>query len=564
MKHIEKLIRMIKKPVFLDLWQWSKAVHWSVIYICILNFIVSGGVLAIAVATRGLIDGAAGRDRERILFNAIFMCVTVLMVRVCYLLSGLVSMRTGAHLLRDLRAMMLEKILKKQYEGLDKVHSGELLNRMFSDVRVVRNGIMEIIPGLLCMAVSFTGAAVILIRIDWRFAVVLILAGSIGLFLLFVFNEPMKNRHSRMQRAEGKLHAILQETLENLRLIKASGSEKRMERQVAKRQSSFVDAQLRKGYFAAYLSNGFHMLFQLGWLFCMLWGCFGIYRGRMTYGMLAAMIQLVGLMQTPVANVAGAATQICETLSSAERLKEILDLPEEEESDRIEGSVLYRELKEIQMRDMDFSYGRGEALVLEQVSVRIKRGDFVAVTGVSGGGKSTLLHLILGIYQPVNGTLRFRFANGREEAASRRMRSLFAYVPQGNTLFSGTIRENLTMFTDEVTEDEIREAVRIACIDRFLAEFSEGLDTVIGERGIGLSEGQAQRVSVARALLSRAPILLLDECTSALDEETEAELLQNIAGLKDRTCLIVTHRKAALRICDYRIHIAGAKVSILK
>lgn len=558
------MIRTIKKPVLKDLWQWSKTVHRSVIYICILNFIVSGGVLAIAVATRGLIDGAAGRDRERILFHAIFMCVTVLMTRVCYLLSGLVSTRAGAHLLRDLRAMMLDKILKKKYEGMDKVHSGELLNRMFSDALVVRNGIMEIIPGLLRMAVSFIGAAVILIRIDWRFALVLILAGSIGLFLLFAFNEPMKNRHSRMQRAEGKLHAILQETLENLRLIKASGSEKRMERQVDKRQSSFVDAQLRKGYFAGYLSNGFHMLLQFGWLFCMLWGCFGIYRGRMTYGMLAAMIQLVGLMQTPVANAAGAAAQICETLSSGERLKEILDLPEEEEPVLLEGSTLYRELKEIQMRDMDFSYGRDEALVLKQVSVCIKPGDFVAVTGASGGGKSTLLQLILGIYQPVNGALRFCFANGRAEAASGKTRSLFAYVPQGNTLFSGTIRENLTMFTDETTEEEIREVVRIACIDRFLADLSDGLDTVIGERGIGLSEGQAQRVSVARALLSRAPILLLDECTSALDEETEAELLQNIAGLRDRTCLIVTHRKAALRICDYRIHIADGKVSVLK
>ena len=563
MKYKERLIRMVKSPALRDICRWSRESHLSIIYICILNFIVAGGALVITVATRGVIDGAIGHNRKLMLDNAILMCAAFLTVRICTLLSALIQTQAGANLLRNLRAMLLKQIFYKKYAGLGGIHSGELVNRMFSDVSVIKNGIVEIVPALVSMTVSFIGATVILIRIDWRFVVVLIIGGMFGLAFLLVFNKPMKDRHKRMQRAEGKLYAICQESLENLRLIKASGSEMRMEKQVSIRQNEYLETQLCKGYFAAYLSNGVNAIFQIGWLFCMLWGCIGIYEGRLTYGMLAAIIQLVVQIQTPIANAASVVSQIYGTVSSAERLKEILDLPEEKVPIRIDGRKQSSGLKEIRMCDMDFSYGRGAELVLNRVNVNIKQGDFVAVTGSSGEGKSTLFQLLLGIYQPINGSLKFCYQNGEEEEASGRTRTLFAYVPQGNTLFSGTLRENISMFTDEVTEEEIWEAVKAACIDRFIAELEEGLDTVIGERGLGLSEGQAQRVAVARALLTKAPILLLDESTSALDEAMEAKLLKNIAGMKDKTCLIVTHRKAALRICDYRIHIENAKVSII-
>ena len=359
-------------------------------------------------------------------------------------------------------------------------------------------------------AVSFIGAAMILISMDWRLVVVLIAGGIFGLFLLVAFKSPMKKRHKAVQESEGRLHAFLQETLQNLRLVKASGSETRMERQV-------------------------------------------------------------GQIQGPIASAAGVAGQAYGTISSAERLKELLDFPEEKDCEYAQQRVLYKTLTEICMENIDFSYGRGEQSVLKHVNCSIKRGDFVAVTGVSGGGKSTLFQLMLGIYQPDSGRINFCFQNDSgeivKESASRKTRSLFAYVPQGNTLFSGTLRENFAMFTDDTaTDEEIWNAARLACIDSLIEKLEDGLDTVIGERGVGLSEGQAQRVAVARALLSEAPILLLDESTSALDEETEATLLKNISSLKDKTCLIVTHRAAALQICDYRIHIknGNARICVLE
>ena len=542
-----------------ELWQWSKTRHLSIFGICILSMIGTCGSLVIAAATRGLIDSAVGRDGRQFLFNAILISGAVLTIRLCGLISGLLSAKTGAELLRDLRTMVLRRLLHKQYAELDGFHSGELVNRMFSDVGIVRNGIMEAVPAIVSMAVGFAGAAVLLIRMDWRFILLMLAGGLLGLILIAAFHKPMTSRHKAAQESEGRLHAALQELLENLRLVKASGTEKRMEGRTEDRQQAFLAAQLRKGRFSVSMNNSISLVFQLSWLFCMLWGCYGLYCGRLTYGMLAAILQLLGQIQGPFSKAAGVADQLYGTISSAERLKELLDLPEEEPVPA-DDSVPDREFREIRLCGVDFSYGRRAEPVLKQVNLTIRAGEFAAVTGASGSGKSTLFQLLLGIYQPVGGELKFCFADGKEMAVSRSTRGLFAYVPQGNTLFSGTLRENLTMFTDSASDEEILQAARLACLDRFLAELSDGLDTVIGERGIGLSEGQAQRVAVARALLSRAPILLLDECTSALDEKTETELLRNIASLRGKTCLIVTHRRAALEICNSRIHIGAGKV----
>lgn len=542
-----------------ELWQWSKTRHLSIFGICILSMIGTCGSLVIAAATRGLIDSAVGRDGRQFLFNAILISGAVLTIRLCGLISGLLSAKTGAELLRDLRTMVLRRLLHKQYAELDGFHSGELVNRMFSDVGIVRNGIMEAVPAIVSMAVGFAGAAVLLIRMDWRFILLMLAGGLLGLILIAAFHKPMTSRHKAAQESEGRLHAALQELLENLRLVKASGTEKRMEGRTEDRQQAFLAAQLRKGRFSVSMNNSISLVFQLSWLFCMLWGCYGIYCGRLTYGMLAAILQLLGQIQGPFSKAAGVADQLYGTISSAERLKELLDLPEEVPVPA-DDSVPDREFREIRLCGVDFSYGRRAEPVLKQVNLTIRAGEFAAVTGASGSGKSTLFQLLLGIYQPVGGELKFCFADGKEMAVSRSTRGLFAYVPQGNTLFSGTLRENLTMFTDSASDEEILQAARLACLDRFLAELSDGLDTVIGERGIGLSEGQAQRVAVARALLSRAPILLLDECTSALDEKTETELLRNIASLRGKTCLIVTHRRAALEICNSRIHIGAGKV----
>ena len=241
-------------------------------------------------------------------------------------------------------------------------------------------------------------------------------------------------------------------------------------------------------------------------------------------------------------------------VASAERLEDVIGLPDE----RMGGEI--GRFESVRFDDVSFQYDDGVSEVLLNVNFTVKKGDFVALTGISGGGKTSLFQLLLGIYRPTSGSVMF--SDGvKSVAAGRGTRPLFAYVPQGNTIFSGTLRENLCRFCDNPTEEAISDAVKTACIDDLVNEI--GMDAILGERGVGLSEGQLQRVAVARALLSGAPVLLLDEATSALDEKTEARMLSNLRSLSGKTCILVTHRPAALRICDYRLHVDGGRVEKL-
>lgn len=554
----EKIISIMKSPAIANVFHWAEPVHRSILLICLYNLILSASSLLTTLATKGLIDGATSHDAGQVKRYALMMAVCVTVIRLCTVLRRLKKIQANAVLLKDMRAMMLHKLLTKQYSAVGGYHSGELVNRMFSDVSVVQTGIMGIIPQLVSMSISFFGAAFILISMDWRFVILLVIGGVVSLAMTIAFKRPMSRRHKAVQEKEGKLHSALQETLGNLRFIKATGLENHMEQHSDMVQKEFLTVQLRRGYFSTAMSTCINTTFHLSWLFCMLWGAFGIYRGVLTYGSLAAIIELIGEIQSPIASVADIASQAYSTISSAERLKELLDLPEEEKCDLIDGQELYKKLTAIHLKDVYFHYDREP--VLEGINAEITPGDFVAVTGVSGGGKSTLFQLLLGIYQPKAGTVEFTFGD-ETELASKKTRPLFAYVPQGNILFSGTLRENLMMFNERATEEELYAAAKAACIDYLIDQLEDGLDTILGERGVGLSEGQAQRVAVARALLSYAPILLLDESTSALDEATEAQLLSNISQMRDKTCFIVTHRKAALSICDYRLHIEAGKLT---
>jgi len=444
-------------------------------------------------------------------------------------------------------------LLSKEYAAIKGFHSGELVNRIFSDVVVVQGGLVSIVPSLVYTAVSFVGAAAILIGMDWRFVPVLIASGLVGVGLTVAFRGPMSRRHKRMQAAQDALHANVQETLEHIHLIKASMSEDRAMVQVTDRRARLDAEQLRNGRLGTMMNNGMGAAFDLSWLVCNIWGCVKIAQGQFTYGGLAALIQLIGRIQGPISDAVQLMSEIYGVIASAERLQDVVGLPDEQTREVMTG------FDGIALRDVRFQYDDGTEDVLLDVNAEIHKGDFVALTGMSGAGKTSLFQLLLGIYRPTQGEVLFM--NGEETVrANRGTRGLFAYVPQGNTLFSGTLRENLTRFADDATDEDIAWAVRAACLEDLVRDI--GLDAVLGERGMGLSEGQAQRVAIARALLTKAPILLLDEVTSALDEATEAKLLDNIGAMKDKTMLIVTHRPAALGICTVVWQINDGRLTV--
>ncbi len=551
LEDLQKIKKIFRSPAMVQVYRWSKCIHSRIIWICILRVIMVFCSLAMTLVTKELIDAAVSAQADVLWkFGAALLILVLAEIAISYI-SSLTRVYASAKMQRSLQGTLIRNILTKEYASLKGYHSGELVNRIFSDAGVVRGGVLGILPSILGTLISFIGAAAILIALDWRFVVLLAVAGVIGIVIVLLFRRPMKERHTRMQKAEDKLHAVIQETFGNIRLIKASLSEGRVMRQIDSRQETMEKEQVRNGKFSAIMNNSMGVMFDFSWLFCMLWGCGAIFRGELTYGSLAAMIQLIGRIQGPIASAVDIAAQVYGVTASAERLMALTDLPSE-----TTGETL-KDFDEININHVTFRYDDGTDDVLRDISCTIRKGEFVALTGTSGGGKSSLFQLLLGIYNPTAGTVAYR-SGGTVTSACRETRSLFAYVPQGNTLFSGTLRENLTMFTDDATDAEIDQALRIACIDDMAAEI--GLEAELGERGVGISEGQAQRVAVARALLTRAPILLLDESTSALDEDTEAQMLQNISAMRDKTLLIVTHRRAALSICDYQLHLKEGRM----
>lgn len=555
---IRKLKRMLVSPSFVSVWQWTAGYRIGMLGLSLAKMLGAAAGLAYTLVIKELVDAATCKSAQGMKQYAILLVVIMLVQLLLYYFPGVLEIYLRTSLTKKLQSKMVNAALQKQYSALTGTHSAELTSKILSDSRTVTNGIVDIVPDLLSLMTQFIGAFFILIGLDFTLVMMIVVTGVVGAALIGFLGNKIKKYHKVSREKEDRVLAVVQELFQNIRIIKASRIEQRMENKVHIFQNEFMEAQWKRGRFQRATNTSVNLIFLMSELYAMLWGCYGIYRGTMSYGMMAAMLSLVGQIQGPIANLAKYVSQTYGMVSSAERLDEVLSLPDEEHDMMSEDELqkYYGDLQEIRMKDVTFSYGRES--ILEGASLVIRPGDVIAITGHSGIGKSTLFLLLLGLYQPTSGSIHFVTKEG--VYTPEQMRKLFSYVPQGNALFSGTLRDNIGMFRNHATEDEIWNAAKLACIDEFIASLEQGLDTRIREKGLGLSEGQAQRIAIARAILSDAPILLLDEATSALDDETERQVLNHIAELNHKTCLIVTHRKRALEICNGKYCIADKKI----
>ena len=386
------------------------------------------------------------------------------------------------------------------------------------------------------------------------------LVGGVFVFLSTrMFRKTLKRLHKQVQQTEGKTRSFMQETISNLLVIKTFVAEDKINQQTDVLQQENYVARMKRRFFGIAANAGLSTTFNIGYGVALAFGAYRLLNG-LDYGTVTAMLQLVNQIQGPFASLSGIMPKYFAIIASAERLMEIENLPEEESSnaDDVDVPSAYRDLRALQFDHIDFRYDRD--VILDHTSLTINKGDFVAITGISGIGKSTLLKLLLGVFPTQDGSIYLEMADGSHIPADKHTRRLFAYVPQGNMLLSGTILDNLKFINSNATDEEVQRAVEIACADTFINELPQGLMTVIGERGMGLSEGQVQRLAIARSLLSKSPVLLLDEATSALDEETEHRFLKNLKALQNVTCIIVSHKKAALRICNKHVRIEDCKI----
>lgn len=515
------------------------------------NAVFAAAGAAFSLLCRGIIDSAVSGDRYGILGYAAGLGGFVLLQLVLRLVCNSLSEYVRAGLEMDMRGKLFGKLLSAELSSVTKYHSGELLNRMFSDVKICADGIADIVPAAVNMVTRLVCAGVIMVFLEPWFAALFAAAGIVVFAVTRFFRGRLKGLHRQVQEKEGAVRSFLQESLESAAVVKVFGAEQKMLRQNDRNQREHYKIRMKRRAIGIISGAGFGLIFQAGYVLALVWGAFGIFNGGMTYGTLTAVLQLVNQIQSPFAGLSSLFPQYYAMLASAERVIELESLPEEQKAAK---TLDYADFQRLEVSGLRFAYDEnGEKDVISRANFTLNRGETAALTGISGGGKSTLFMLLLGAYRPNDGAIRIWGGSG-EFSPGQETRGIFAYVPQGNCLFSGTIRENIAfMSSAEVSDEEIMQAVKAACAEEFIAQLPNGLDTRIGENGYGLSEGQAQRIAVARALYSGAGFLLLDEATSALDEQTERKLLENISAMDGKTVLIVTHRPAALQICGRQL-----------
>lgn len=520
------------------------------------NAVFAAAGAAFSLLCRGIIDSAVSGDRGGILGYAAGLGGFVLLQLVLRLVCNSLSEYVRAGLEMDIRAKLFGKLLSAELSSVTKYHSGELLNRMFSDVKICADGIADILPAAVNMVTRLVCAGVIMVFLEPWFAVLFIAAGAVVFVVTRFFRGRLKGLHKQVQEKEGKVRSFLQESLESAAVIKVFGAERKMLRRNDRNQREHYKIRMKRRAIGIISGAGFGLIFQAGYVLALVWGAFGIFSGGMTYGTLTAVLQLVNQIQSPFAGLSSLFPQYYAMLASAERIIELENLPEEQKAAK---ALDYADFQRLEVSGLRFGYGEKD--VITRADFTLNRGETAALTGISGGGKSTLFMLLLGAYRPDGGEIRF-VSRSEEYSPGQETRGIFAYVPQGNCLFSGTIRENIAFLNDtEISDEAVMQAAKAACADEFITQLPEGLDTRIGENGHGLSEGQAQRIAVARALYSGAGFLLLDEATSALDEQTERRLLENISAMDGKTVLIVTHRPAALEICDRRFTLTDGVIT---
>lgn len=439
---------------------------------------------------------------------------------------------------------MLDRILRSEWHGRERFHSGDVLNRLEGDVNNVINFLTETIPNTLSVLAMFLGAFSYLALMDWRLAV--LITAMIPVFALFsrIYIGQMRRLTRQVRDSDSKVQSVLQETIQHRMLIKTLESDDVMVGKLEDTQSELRHHVVRRTRFSVFSNLILNFGFALGYLIAFLWAALRMSAGTLSFGGMTAFLQLVNRIQGPARSLTKLVPAFVGVFTAAERLMELEENPLEEQGDPIEMDSPCG----IRFRDVTYTYDDGDECVVDGLSFDFKPGSCTAILGETGVGKTTIVRMMLALLHPQQGSVEI-YDRYRHREMSPRLRTNFVYVPQGNTLMSGTIRDNLRLGKLNATDEEMSEALHRSCAD-FVFELPAGLDTLCSERGSGLSEGQAQRIAIARALLRNRSIMLFDEATSALDPDTERQLLKNLLDTRDKTVIFITHRLAVVDYCD--------------
>ncbi len=519
----------------------------------LLSVVVS---LAQVTAVRHAIDVASGAQRGNLYWAVAVMGILILCDFLLSISSTWVQNILGIRAQNRMQQRMLDRILRSQWHGREHYHSGDVLNRLEFDVANVVSFLTQTIPSTLSVIAMFVGAFCYLFTMDAVLALITVAIIPVFVGLSKVYVNRMRKLTKDVRAEDSRVQSALQETIQHRMLIKTLESEAVMVNRLERTQGALRHKVVKRTAFSVFSNTILNLGFALGYLVAFLWAAVRMSANSLSFGGMTAFLQLVNRIQSPARSLTRLVPAFVSVFTAAERLMELEESPLDEQGE----PIAFKAPTGIRLEHVSCAYDDGVE-VLRDISFDFKPGTCTAVLGETGAGKTTLIRVILGLMAPKGGKAEiyqgeaasYPIGNGGVRL-SPLTRCNLAYVPQGNTLLSGTVRDNLRLGRLSATDEEMREALRMSCAD-FLFDTPDGLDTICGEQGSGLSEGQAQRIAIARALLRDCPVLLLDEATSALDPDTERQLLSNILSGKRRTVIFITHRLAVKDYCDQTLTI---------
>ena len=561
MEFIKKVIRKIKEGMLQEMYEetkwmytYAKKYKFQIVFYIFLGVLTTVMGLASSVGSKYLIDAVTGQDSGNIALIALFIVAMGLFSIGINAITTMISARINIKVNNEIQAEVFDKILVADWISMKEFHSGDLLNRLNGDVNTVASSILSWIPSLITRSAQFFGILAIILYYDPTMAVIALGSAPVMLIVSKTLMKKMRDYNKRMRQVSSDVMSFNEESFQNIQSIKAFDLVGLFSKRLRDVQQNYKDVFLDYNKFSVYTSSFMSVVGMFVAYACFGWGVYRLWTGHITFGTMTLFVQLSGQLSSSFKSIVSLVPSAISATTSAGRIMEFFKIKDESELEDDKAKLIQNNTQgkglSVVLDDVEFSYNENKT-VFKHADIVANPGEIVALVGPSGEGKTTMIRLLLGLINTKSGNASIRDINGVSCKISSATRRFFAYVPQGNTIFSGTIAENMRMVKQDATDAEIVEALKAACAYDFVNRLPDGINSKVGERGSGFSEGQAQRLSIARALLRKSPILLLDEATSALDVFTERQVLRNIMNMGyARTCIVTTHRPSVLTMCD--------------
>lgn len=573
---MELLKKIIKKIQDGTLREVMRELHWiyqyglkykgSILWYIFLGVLGIATGLAGSVISKYIIDAVTGYDSTGLVPAAVAYVLLQLFTIGSRAWTSLISEKIVIKVDQEIRADVYDKIMDADWEALSQFHSGDLLNRVDNDVSTVSGSVLRWVPDLVTRLLQFTGTLGVILYFDPTLALLALISAPVTLIVSRSIANRIHNYNKKIRKVSSDVMVFNEESFQNVQLIKAFGLAELYKKKLRNVQETYKKIRLDYNRFHVTTSSGMSLVGNVVTMACFGWGVYRLWTGHITYGTMTLFLQLATTLSGSFSALVHMVPSAISAATAAGRLMSVTRLPKEKHLCKVKAKELIQSKKGIEVRadEISFQYDTGKK-VLQKASFVAKPGEIVAIVGPSGEGKTTMLRILLGLVAAWEGSVTVNASGEESIPVSAATRGLFAYVPQDNVMFADSIAENLRIMKADATDEQINEALRKACAYDFVHKIPTGLKSPIRENGGGFSEGQIQRLAIARALLSEAPVLLLDEATSALDVATERKILRNILDRSSKqTCIITTHRPSVLSMCDRIYRISDCKMEVVE